>query len=94
MNEIISKPFLLLLSLKKAFKKCAGCLVTLDFITLFFFNTVSSLDFSLPEGSMAYLYFIQHQTFLLLSLFIHIATNAEIRWETLRSSQRNYPKSM
>lgn len=93
MNEIISKPFLLLLSLKKAFKKCAGCLVTLDSITLFF-NTVSSLDFSLPEGSMAYLYFIQHQTFLLLSLFIHIATNAEIRWETLRSSQRNYPKSM
>lgn len=72
--------------LKRHSKKCAGCLVTLDSITLFFFNTVSSLNFSLPEGSMTYLYFIQHQTFLLLSLLIHIATNAEIQWEMLRSS--------
>lgn len=86
MNEIISKPFLLLLSLKKAFKKMCWLFGYSWFYHSFFFNTVSSLDFSLPEGSMTYLYFIQHQTFLLLSLLIHIATNAEIQWETLRSS--------
>lgn len=95
-NKTVYKHFILLPFPKQVFKKCAGHLVTLDFYRCFSYHLVFHSKTSLcPEGSMAYLYFMQHWAFLLLSNTpIHLTTNTKMLWEMLKSSQKNNPKSM